>query len=444
MGLELKFKEIIERRRLFSAGDRLLLAVSGGLDSVVLCELCKRAGFSFLIAHCNFQLREKESERDEDFVRKLAADYNVDFELRRFETDHFASERKLSVQVAARELRYSWFKELIKEKKADWILTAHHADDNIETVLMNFFKGTGISGLRGIPEKNDRIVRPLLGFRKSDLLSFGKTVPLQWVEDSSNASDKYNRNYFRNQLIPLISQLYPKAEENILSNIHRLGEVEMIYHQAIEQYKKSLIEARGSEYFIPILKLAKQTPLNTIVFELVRDFGFSPAQSNEIIRLFGSESGKFVQSATHRILRHRKWLVITPIVPSENSIFVIEKEDQQVDAGSFTLSVVTRRVDVDNIKSSADIAQLDLKTINFPLILRKSKPGDYFYPLGMKKKKKLSRFFIDQKLSKSDKENVWVIESGKRIAWVIGHRIDDRFKLSPQTQSALVLTNRNK
>ena len=251
MGLELTFKEIIERRRLFSAGDRLLLAVSGGLDSVVLCELCKRAGFSFLIAHCNFQLRGEESERDEDFVRKLAADYNVDFELRRFQTEQFATNNKLSVQVAARELRYSWFKELIKEKKADWILTAHHADDNIETVLMNFFKGTGISGLRGIPEKNDRIVRPLLGFRKSDLLSFAKTVPLQWVEDSSNASDKYNRNYFRNQLIPLISQLYPKAEENILSNIHRLGEVEMIYQQAIEQYKKSLIEARGSEYFIP-------------------------------------------------------------------------------------------------------------------------------------------------------------------------------------------------
>lgn len=444
MELETSFKETIKSRKLFSAGDRLSLAVSGGLDSVVLCELCKRAGYSFLIAHCNFQLRGEESQRDEDFVRKLARQFDVDFEHCRFDTEQFANEHKLSIQVAARELRYTWFKELIAEKKADWILTAHHADDNIETVLMNFFKGTGISGLRGIPEKNDRIVRPLLGFRKSELLDFAKSTGLNWVEDSSNASDKYNRNYFRNQLIPLISQLYPKAEENILSNIHRLSEVEMIYHQAINQYKKALLEQRGNEYFIPVLKLAKQTPLNSIVFELVRDFGFSPAQSKEIIRLFDSDSGKFVQSATHRIVRHRKWLVVTPLILSENSIFVIEDGDQVVDAGHFSLSVATNKTEYEKLKSSTEIAQIDLQAIRFPLILRKSKPGDYFYPLGMKKKKKLSRFCIDQKLSKSDKDNVWVIESDKRIAWVVGHRIDDRFKLSPQSQSTLLITRRNK
>lgn len=444
MELESIFKETIERRKLFSAGDRLLLAVSGGVDSVVLCELCKRVGYSFVIAHCNFQLRGEESKRDEEFVRKLAGQYSVEFVLARFDTESYAAENKLSVQVAARDLRYNWFKQFIDEKKADWILTAHHADDNIETVLMNFFKGTGISGLRGIPEKNDRIVRPLLGIRKAQLLDFAKTTDLHWVEDSSNVSDKYSRNYFRNQLIPLVGQLYPQAEENILSNISRFSEVEMIYQQAIEQFKKKLIEQKGSEFYIPILRLLQQNPLNTIVYELTKNFGFSAAQSKEIIKLFDSESGKMIQSATHRIIRHRKWLVISALAPGDNTIIVIDEYDKKIDTHKFSLTVETRNGDYTLVKNSSELAQLDKKYIKFPLILRKAKPGDYFYPLGMKKKKKLNRFLIDQKASKIEKENVWVIESGKRIAWVVGHRIDDRFKLGPQSQSTLVLIRQNK
>ncbi len=440
MNLRERFLRLIEWDQLFSPKDKLLLAVSGGADSVVLCELCQQGGFDFVIAHCNFRLRDEESDRDENFVRELGKKYNKEVLVKRFDTKRYSEVHKVSTQVAARELRYSWFYELLATtpdsllRTPDFLLTAHHADDNIETVLMNFFKGTGIAGLRGILPKQGKIIRPLLTFRKEELLEFARENNLQWVEDSSNISDKYSRNYFRHQVIPLVQKIFPKAEENLLDNIKRYADTEILYRQAIELHKKKLLEYKGNEVHIPVLKLHQSEPLHTIIYEIIKGFNFTPAQTNEVLGLLHSESGKYIQSASHRIIRNRKWLIIAPVETEVADTILIEEESTFIQRPDFRLEFAKYETKSYKPLTEKATAQLDLHQIRFPLILRKWKPGDYFYPLGMIKKKKLSRFFIDQKLSKTEKENVWVMESDKRIFWVIGYRIDERFKVKESTR----------
>ena len=439
MHLLQKFTDFIKKENLFQPKDKLLLAVSGGVDSVVLCELCKQAGFDFVIAHCNFQLRGEESKRDEQYVRGLAKKYNVEIFVKKFETEKWAVEEKLSIQVAARELRYEWFNSLIGTD-IKYILTAHHANDNIETLLMNFFKGTGINGLQGILPKQANVIRPLLFAKKEELLEFAKENELDFVEDSSNASDKYTRNYFRNQLIPSIQKVFPQAEENLLHNIKRYGEIGILYQQSIDLHKKKLLEKKGEEIHIPVLRLLKSQPLPTIVYEIIKDFSFTPNQTDEVIKLLKSDSGKYVQSLTHRILKNRNWLIIASINAETSENILIEEKDKEVKFLKGKLEIKKVSADGHKLSSNENLAQLDGDEITFPLLLRKWKQGDYFYPLGMNKKKKLSCFFIDQKMSMTEKENTWVIEMNKKIVWIVAKRIDDRFKITGKTKNILLIS----
>jgi len=439
MHLLQKFTDFIKKENLFQAKDRLLLAVSGGVDSVVLCELCKQAGFDFVIAHCNFQLREDESGRDEQFVRELAKKYSSEIFVKKFETEKYAEQNKLSIQVAARELRYEWFNSLIGDE-IKYILTAHHANDNIETLLMNFFKGTGINGLQGILPKQANVIRPLLFAKKEEFLEFAKENDLSYVEDSSNASDKYTRNYFRNQLIPSIQKVFPQVEENLINNIQRFTETQTLYQQSIDLHKKKLLEKKGEEIHIPVLKLLKSQPLPTIVYEIVKDFGFTSNQTDEVIKLLKSDSGKYVQSPRHRVLKNRNWLIVTPVNTEISENILIEEKDKEIKFLSGKLEIKKALVAVYKLSANENIAQLDADEITFPLLLRKWKQGDYFYPLGMNKKKKLSRFFIDQKMSMTEKENTWVIEMNKKIVWVVGKRIDNRFKITGKTKNILLIS----
>ncbi len=437
-----KFKIYIKQQNLFQPKDKLLLAVSGGVDSVVLCELCKQAGYDFVIAHCNFQLRGAESERDEKFVYGLVQKYNIQVLVKRFDTEKYAADNKLSIQVAARELRYQWFNELISNESlgiGHWVVTAHHANDNIETMLMNFFKGTGISGLKAILPKQGKIARPLLFACKKEIISFAKEHKLDFVEDSSNASDKYTRNYFRNKLIPGIKEVFPQVEENLANNLQRFREAEQLYQQAIDQHKKKLLEPKRNEIHIPVLKLLKARPLHSIVYEIIKDFGFTAPQTDDCIALLKSETGKYVQSPSHRIIRNRAWIIISPNETTEANNVLIEREGD-IDFTEGKLEI--KKLQTSNLKlqTSHQTAQLDAEKINFPLFLRKWKQGDYFYPLGMNKKKKLSRFFIDQKLSLTQKEKTWVIEMNKKIIWVVGMRIDDRFKITDTTKEIMQIT----
>lgn len=438
MSLSERFVNHITKNNLFPAKDKLLLAVSGGIDSVVLSELCHEAGYDFAIAHCNFQLRGADSERDEKFVRELAKKYNVPVHVIRFDTKAIAAEKKLSAQEAARELRYSWFEETRAAGDYRYILTAHHADDNIETVMMNFFRGTGIKGIRGMESKHGFVVRPLLFARRTELEEFLTGNKLDHVSDYTNEQDDYTRNYFRNKVIPFIEKSFPEVNENILANISRFKETELLYRQAVELHKKKLLEFKENEVHIPVLKLKKTEPLHSIVYEIIKEYGFSSPQVDEVISLLDSESGKYVQSSSHRIIKNRGWLIIAAHRGRESETIIIEGiGNWQCAMGN--LKIETTPTSNFQPQTSNLLASFDADEIKFPLLLRKWKQGDYFYPLGMKKKKKLSRFFIDQKLSKTDKEKVWVVEMNKKIVWVVGHRIDDRFKITNSSRQILKL-----
>lgn len=426
--------------KLFSSGDHLLLAVSGGLDSVVLTDIIYKLGFSFSVAHCNFSLRGDESNRDEDFVKQLSRLYKVSFYTKKFDTKGYATVNKCSIQEAARNLRYDWFESLINEmnlpkgKQNIRLLTAHHLDDNIETLLMNFFKGTGIAGLRSMLPLTNKVRRPLLFARRGDLENYATAAGISWVEDSSNLADKYSRNFFRHQLIPLVEQVYPQALNNLADNLHRFRDIEKLYQLSVDRLTKSLIVEKGDELHIPVEKIRLSPAIKTIVFEIIRPFGFSAPQSDEVLKLLDSQTGKYILSGTHRILKNRNWLIISPIELSEKSAYIIEEIPAEINFPIGRLSIRESTPGDKEIKQADNmIAFLDASDIVFPLILRKWKMGDYFYPLGMRKKKKIARFLIDLKKSKGEKENTWVLESAKRIIWIVGLRIDDRFKIIPSS-----------
>jgi len=429
------------RLRFQGTEKKFLLAVSGGIDSVVLCELCRLSGFEFSIAHCNFQLRGEESERDENFVRGLGVKYGVDVFVKRFETEKYAGEKKISIQEAARELRYDWFVELKKEKDFSFTLLAHHADDNVETLLMNFFRGTGLQGLTAMPEENrdeKSFLRPLLEVRRKAIMEFANAHQLQWVEDSSNFSSKYTRNFLRNEWLPSIKKVYPQAEENLLDNIDRFKKINALYQISVEELKKKICETHPSEVRIPVLKLMKYQH-TSLIYEIIKDYGFGEKQVEEVIRLAAADSGKYIENDQYQIIKHRNWFVIAPKSSFADTVVIEEGVETVCFAGGkLELKIIPK--EKFRLQKKENLAQLDLRRIEFPLLLRKWKQGDYFYPLGMPKKKKLARFFIDRKLPKNRKENIWVLESGKKIIWVVGMRIDDRFKVTDSTKAVLLIT----
>lgn len=435
-----RFRQFIATEHLFTPQSNLLLAISGGLDSAVLLDLCSKAGYRAELLHCNFQLRATESERDEQFVRDLARRYDLPVSVRAFDTMAYAEQQKLSVQVAARELRYQWFEEKRQASLSPaWIVTAHHLDDNIETSLYNYFKGTGIAGLRGMLPLRDHIARPLLFATRAELEEYATGQGLSWVEDSSNASDKYARNYLRHQLIPVVRQLFPGVEQQLADNLQRLRETELIYREAIQRIHGSLLVQKKGELHIPVLKLQQQTAPRTVLYELIKEYGFSSAQTEEVWSLCERETGHYVASATHRIIRNRAWLILAPLPAGTDSWLLIEKPGTyQCAQGTITLQWQPVSAG-DTLPADPHTAWINAQELHFPLLLRTWKQGDYFYPLGMPKKKKVARFFIDQKLSKTQKEKAVVLEMDKKILWLPGLRLDHRFRVEPATQKVLAV-----
>jgi tRNA(Ile)-lysidine synthase len=448
MSLLQQFKNYINTYHLLNSTQHALLAVSGGVDSIVLCELCQQAGISFSIAHCNFTLRGTESTRDEEFVKTLAEKYKVPFYLQQFDTHQYMVNNKLSVQVAARELRYNWFNKILQGEVLPILLpfqktipvllvTAHHLNDNIETAFINFCKGTGITGMRGILPKTNNIVRPLLFATKNQLLQFAIANNLHWVEDSSNETDKYTRNFFRHKILPQVQEVFPEAEKNMAATIGRLCEAEMLYQLALQQHIKKLVTLQGNEIHLPVKRLQQLPFAKTLLHEILKPFNFSSLQINEVYNLLIADTGKYVASATHRVIKNRQWLIATPLQTSIANHVLIQTANTITQLPTGLIKMEFKTKDETILNDDASVAMLKAAAVQFPLIARRWKQGDYFYPLGMQKKKKLSRFFIDKKLSLLEKEKVWVLESNKKIIWVIGLRIDDRFKITPQTKQVL-------
>jgi tRNA(Ile)-lysidine synthase len=437
------FIQFFKEKNLLHQQNHFTVATSGGVDSVVLCELCYQANFSFSIAHCNFKLRKEESDRDEAFVRGLGEKYNVDVFVEAFATEEIAKEKKLSIQEVARILRYDWFKTLAEKKPSHFVLLAHHANDDIETVTMNFFRGTGLEGLTGMEWNlsENSCLRPLLKFSRKEIENFARENNLIWMEDSSNKSNIYTRNFFRNEILPAIKNVYPQVEDNLLDNIQRFKKTRNLYNLLLDDLKKRLNKGSGPEVRIPI-KLLMRYSHTSLIYEIIKEYGFGEKQVHEVEKLADSESGKFIENDKWQIIKHRHWFIISPKVKPANTI-AIEESVKEIDfaAGWLTIKKIALKNAI--LSTENNVALVDAEAIEYPLVLRLWKEGDYFYPLGMQKKKKLSRFFIDQRLPKNEKEKVWVIESAKRIVWVVGKRIDNRFKITESTKQVIqfILSN---
>lgn len=437
MDLLKKFEQFIEKETLFHTKQKLLITVSGGKDSMVLWHLCKQLAIPLSIAHCNFQLRGEESDADEKFVLQKAEENGDEIFIRHFDTHHFAIENKYAIQEAARVLRYEWFYQLLYENPSiHFILTAHHADDNVETMLMNFFKGAGINGLKGILPKHGKICRPLLFASRQEITEYAALNSIAFREDSSNFSEKYTRNFFRHSVIPSLEKMIPGVVEHLKHQTEKFRDIKTIYDAYCHDALDKLIEIKPDGHYIPVMKLLKMPAYQTMVYEFAMRYNFTAAQTGEIIKLLQSPSGKYIQSSSHRILKNRKWLIISPIQLINQNVLVIEQSDVVAETDHFNIKI-TKEVFDGKISSENSVAQTDATYIEFPLLLRRWKQGDYFYPLGMKKKKKISRFLIDQKLSLLQKQETWVIESNKKIIWIVGLRIDDRFKITSSTKHIL-------
>lgn len=445
------FAHFVNQEKLFTRSQRLLVAVSGGLDSVVLCHLLKAGGFDFEIAHMNFQLRGDESERDAGFVRELANQMGLPFHITSRDTMAFAEGNKCSVQVAARQLRYQWFDELIRAsvdtaKPLACLLTAHHANDNAETVLLNLFRGTGLQGMRGILPVREKIRRPLLFATREHLLDFAVQEKIMWVEDSSNISEKYARNFVRLSVIPLVQQQYPSLVGTLNDTAYHFRQVQSFYDHSMATVLRKLIVRKGDEQMVPIGRLRQLPGTEAILFSWLNPFGFSSEQIRGCLALLDSQTGHYIEgsgsgqeSISFRLLKDRKWLVLSPQESQDNGILLLEKEQGQLGLAGGRLEWETIPYAGQPIPADRNTAFLDAADIVYPLLLRKWKQGDYFYPMGMRKKKKIARFFIDARISRIEKVRIRILESGRKIIWVVGQRIDDRFKITPGTKTVLVM-----
>ena len=429
-----RLDKYIKQHNFFSKGDKLILAISGGADSVALAYLLKQLEYDFTMAHCNFGLRNKESDADEVFVKKLAKKLGVKCFAKSFETLKFATENKISIQMAARDLRYDWFENLRQKLRFDFILTAHHRDDDMETFFINLLRGTGIKGMLGVPQKKESIVRPLLFTKKNEIYEFLKKNKIEYREDSSNKDDKYLRNKIRLQLIPLLEQMNPSFKETLTKEMDYLSGISEVYFTQIGRKKEQLLKQEMDYFTISIAELKKLNPLQTYLYELLNPFGFLNVQ--DICNALEVQPGKQFFSATHRITIDRKQLIIQAIQEVEKVELRIDESEKECFSPIHLGFTITENF---NIQNDSTIAMLDYDKLEFPLFLRKWKKGDFFFPLGMKGKKKLSDFFIDNKISIPEKEQIWVLCSTDEIIWVVGMRISERFKISEKTKKAYIV-----
>ncbi|MFA9191574.1 tRNA lysidine(34) synthetase TilS [Flavobacterium sp. FZUC8N2.13] len=428
-----KFKKHIDQNFSFLENSKLLLATSGGIDSMVMVHLLHQLNYSIALSHCNFQLRGVESFGEQNFVQEYANTNEIPLFLTQFDTEAFANDYKLSTQIAARELRYNWFYELLETENYDYILTAHHADDNIETFLINLSRGTGLEGLVGIPAQNDKIVRPLLPFTRAEILEYANENNIQWREDSSNASDKYLRNKIRHNLVPLLKELNPQFMESFQKTQSYLNESqELVEDAAIMVYQQVAKEA-GETIVFDLNQLLKLPNYKSYLYQWLHEFGFTAWE--DVYALVESQSGKQVFSPEYRLLKDREQLILSPIIDEiANAQYFIEKDVREV---NIPLNLAFCKAD-DISGASNSIIFVDQDKLVYPLVLKKWEEGDSFQPFGMNgKSKKLSKLFKDEKLSLLEKENCWVLWSENQIVWVIGIRQDERFRIDSSTKNIL-------
>ncbi len=443
MTLQQRFIDFIRQNNLFSKNEPILLTVSGGVDSVAMVELFHQAKFKFGIIHCNFQLRGKESDGDEKFVHKLADKYGAAFYSKRFETSNYAEQHRISIQMAARELRYEWFEEIRKKEKYKYIATAHHQNDLLETMLINLIRGTGIAGLQGIKANNYKLIRPMLFTNRHEIESFAEENKIKFREDSSNVSDDYVRNKIRHHVIPILKDINPSLEKTFVENSKRFHEANLILDFFIDTIKHNeLLVSTNGDMAYPIDSLQEMAPQMTIFTGLFGPYNFREDVIKDLIKALEHPiTGKQFLSTTHRLIIDRNKLIITELKPEDtDAVLQINEQDKSITLGHIALRFSTQKKLADlNELRDANLFHLDKDLLTFPLTIRKWKNGDYFYPLGMSKKKKLSDFMIDNKIPLNKKEQIQVVLSKDDIVCILGHRIDNRYRISKTTKTIFTI-----
>ena len=435
--LERDFLGFINDNHLFASTDRVLLAVSGGIDSIVMTELFHQAGLPFAMAHVNFGMRTAESDGDALFVENKAKQYGVPFHLIRFDTTAVANERGVSIQMAARELRYDWFAQLIQEQHYAYVATAHHQNDVLETLLLNLTRGTGIAGLHGIAVKQNRIVRPLLFATRDQLAVYAQTHQLTYREDSSNREDKYARNRIRHHVVPILAELNPGLWQTLPRTIERLRAAEMLVRAELDRSWQDVIEMPGEQTLLRSDKLLAQTEPVFRLTEWLKPVGFTADQAEQMIRALTQSVGQQFLSATHRITHERNGLLLEPLrVKADYGVRLNDWPNAPINvAEQFTLSVqLVDKPDDFRPDTNLNVTYLDADKLTFPITIRPWRQGDRFRPLGLNGHKLVSDLLNNLKLSRSEREQTAVLLTGDSIAWVIGRRIDHRFRVTQETK----------
>jgi tRNA(Ile)-lysidine synthetase, N-terminal domain/tRNA(Ile)-lysidine synthetase, C-terminal domain len=430
-----EFQKYIEDNALFSKDDSILLAVSGGIDSMVMTDLFLNCGYNFAIAHCNFKLRGQESQRDEDFVTSFCQEHNIKLYKKSFDTFTYMKDKGKSLEMSARDLRYEYFFNLLKTEGYTYLATAHHADDSIETFFINLLRGTGISGLHGILQKVNNVIHPMIFTNRTEITAYQQEHSIAFVEDSTNVSVKFTRNKIRHELLPLIKEISPNFERTIVKEIERFRETEQVFRTLVNKAKEEIVIKEQDKVKIPIAKIKTLTPSRIYLYEFLSEYGFNESNINAIEEALDDISGKQFFSENYRLIKDREYLIIVENKQEKTDQYCI-REDQTSITHPIKLHMeLLKDLSFVRIPKTKFIAMLDYDKLTFPLTLRHWYKGDAFFPYGMRGEKKISDFYQNLKYSILDKENQWLLCSNDKIVWVVGQRIDDRFKITGATQT---------
>ena len=430
-----QIQQYIIQHQLLSGEKPVVVGISGGADSVALLHILVSLGYKCIAAHCNFNLRGDESFRDEQFTIDFTKRLQVPLCKISFETNKYAQENRLSVEMAARELRYRWFEELLNTYDADAVAVAHHRDDSVETLLINLTRGSGLTGLTGIKPKNGNVVRPLLCVSREDIYAYIENNGLEYVTDSSNSSDIYTRNFIRLKVIPLLEEINPSVKASLARTANHLYDASLIYNHSIEEARKVIIQNNR----LSISALLSFPAPATILYEMLKPYGFSRTVCESIFTVIDKDSGKIFYSSTHRLLKDRSDLLIDVLSGEESKAYLINLEDDNVDLPVELKPEIVVIKESYQIEKDKKFAYFDFDKLSFPLVLRHWQEGDWFVPFGMKGKKKVSDYFSDKKFSLFDKEKTWLLCSGQDVIWIVGERTDNRYRIEKTTKRVLKL-----